>query len=107
MIFQIANPIDSYDEGSNPVVDSLQVELQVQAGRPPGANQSINDADVKVCGSDKAVYGFHSNLATAGHEQLAIVVKKKMAGNEFAPVRHEKPTKDGASEASTVSKKKT
>ena len=42
-IFQTANPNDSCDEGNNPVVDSLQVELQGLAGRPPGESQLAND----------------------------------------------------------------
>ena len=106
MIFQTANPIHSYDEGSDPVVDSLQVELRGQVGRPPGESQSRNDAALEFCSSDRAVCGFRLNLATAGHEKLAVVVTKKIAGNEVACVRHEKPIKDGIREAGTVPKTK-
>ena len=38
--FLTANPIASCDKESDPVVDSLQVELQGQSRRPPGGSQS-------------------------------------------------------------------
>ena len=44
------------------------------------------------------------HLAPVGHEKLAIAVTKKIAENELARVRHEKPIKDGASKASAVPK---
>ena len=51
-IFQVMSPIDSYVEGSDPVADSIQIELRRSRGRPTGGSQSRNDDDAKVDGSD-------------------------------------------------------
>ena len=109
-VLQTVNSIDSYDEGSDLVADSLQSELRRNLGRPPGGSQSRNNADTEVGLSDRAVCGFHVNPVSAGHDKPGkhvlhvptLIETKQMAENETAYVRREKPITDGVDEADTV-----
>ena len=112
-VFQTVVPIDSYDEASNLVAGSLQIELRRNSGRPPGGIQSRNDADNDVGVFERAVCEFHLNPASPGHEKPGkhvlhvptLIERKQMAENEPAHVRREKPITDVVGEAGTVFKK--